>query len=99
MLNTIGFRKDIVILFLLALGSVTVNATVAMVDSSLRLELRPSEIRPIICGSMDVGKGLFNLLDVFHDLLDINRNHVDCHVCDIELSLRYRFENRFFIWQ
>ena len=63
MLNTIGFRKDIVILFLLALGSVTVNATVAMVDSSLRLELRPSEIRPIIGGSMDVGKGLFNLLD------------------------------------
>jgi len=63
MLNTTGLRTNIVILFLFALGSVTLNAAVAMVDSSLRLELRPSEIRPIIGGSMDIGKGLFNLLD------------------------------------
>ncbi len=64
-LNTIGLKRNmiVVILFILALGSVTLNAAIAMIDSSLRLELRPPQTRLIIGGSMDTGRGLFNFLD------------------------------------
>jgi len=39
------------------------NSLVAIVDASLRLNLRPDETRPILGGSIDVGKGKFNDLD------------------------------------
>jgi hypothetical protein len=51
------------IVFVIALGSVTVNATVGMIDASLRIGDRPVETHPFLSGSMDVSKGRFDLID------------------------------------
>jgi hypothetical protein len=51
------------IVFVIALGSVTVNGTVGMVDASLRIGDRPVETHPYLSGSMDVSKGRFDLID------------------------------------
>ena len=51
------------VIFIIALGSVTVNAIIGVVDVSLRLGDRPHETRPMLAGSMDVSKGRFNLVD------------------------------------
>lgn len=51
------------IVFAIALGSVTVNATVGMIDASLRISDRPVETHPYLGGSMDVSKGRFDLID------------------------------------
>jgi hypothetical protein len=51
------------VVFVIALGSVTVNATVGMIDASLRLSDRPVETHPYLSGSMDVSKGRFDLID------------------------------------
>ena len=51
------------VIFIIALGSVTVNAIIGVVDVSLRLGDRPHETRPTLAGSMDVSKGRYNLVD------------------------------------
>ena len=65
MSSWVSFKKSSVplVVFIIALGSVTVNAIIGMVDVSLRLGDRPQETRPTLVGSMDVSKGRFNLLD------------------------------------
>ena len=50
-------------LFVLALGSITVNAAIAMVDVSLRLGDRPPETRAFFGGSSDISKGKYNTID------------------------------------
>lgn len=61
----IYFRKHTFFLFLFvcALSGLLSNSLIAIVDASLRLDLRPEEIRPILGGSIDVGKGKFDSLD------------------------------------
>jgi hypothetical protein len=57
-------RKAIImILFTLALGTITVNMAITVVDVSLRLLDRPAETRIFFGGSMDVSKGRYDTLD------------------------------------
>ena len=60
-------------LFVLALGSITINAAIAMVDVSLRLGDRPPETRAFFGGSSDISKGKYNTMDefVFHIIHNI----------------------------
>lgn len=51
------------VLFVIAIGSITANIVITLVNVSLRLEERPSEIRVQFGGSMDISKGRFNTLD------------------------------------
>ncbi|MGC2387408.1 MAG: hypothetical protein WA460_10040 [Nitrososphaeraceae archaeon] len=50
-------------LFVLALGSITINAAIAVVDVSLRLGDRPPETRAFFGGSSDISKGKYNTMD------------------------------------
>jgi hypothetical protein len=50
-------------LFVLALGSITINAAIAVVDVSLRLGDRPLETRAFFGGSSDISKGKYNTID------------------------------------
>lgn len=50
-------------LFVLALGSITINASIAVVDVSLRLGDRPPETRAFFGGSSDISKGKYNTMD------------------------------------
>jgi hypothetical protein len=65
MLSWTSIKKTSIplIVFAIALGSVTVNATVGMIDASLRIGDRPVETHPYLSGSMDVSKGRFDLID------------------------------------
>ena len=65
MSSWVSFKRSSVplVVFIITLGSVTVNAIIGMVDVSLRLGDRPQETRPTLAGSMDVSKGRFNLVD------------------------------------
>jgi hypothetical protein len=57
-------RMSLVMLaFVVTLGFLTLNVCVAMIDASLRLDDRPSQIRFSFGGSMDVSKGRLNSLD------------------------------------
>jgi uncharacterized integral membrane protein len=57
-------RKAIImILFVLALGNITVNMAITVVDVSLRLLDRPTDTRVYVGGSMDVSKGKYVILD------------------------------------
>ena len=57
-------RKSIILfLFVLALGSITVNAAITMFDVALRITDRPLEIRALFAGSVDLSKGKYDLLD------------------------------------
>jgi hypothetical protein len=57
-------RKAIImILFAVALGTITVNMAITVVDVSLRLLDRPAETRVYVGGSMDVSKGRYVILD------------------------------------
>lgn len=51
------------LLFIFALGSITTNAAIAMVDVSLRLGDRPSETRALYGGSVDLSKGKYDVID------------------------------------
>jgi hypothetical protein len=59
------FRRNTIFtfLFVLALGSITINAAIAMVDVSLRLVDRPPETRAFFGGSSDISKGKYNTID------------------------------------
>jgi hypothetical protein len=50
-------------LFVLALGSITINSAIATVDVALRLGDKPSEIRPMFGGSVDLSKGKYDVVD------------------------------------
>jgi hypothetical protein len=65
MLGLLSFRRDmlVLILFVLAIGSITANILITLVNVSLRLLERPSETRVQFGGSMDISKGRFNILD------------------------------------
>jgi hypothetical protein len=65
MLRLLPFRRDMIILvlFVLAIGSVTANIMITLVNVSLRLSERPSETRVLLAASMDISKGRFNTLD------------------------------------
>ena len=65
MSSWVSFKRSSVplVVFIITLGSVTINAIIGMVDVSLRLGDRPQETRPTLVGSMDVSKGRFNLVD------------------------------------
>jgi hypothetical protein len=50
-------------LFVLALGSITVNAAIAMVDVSLRSGDRLTETKAFFGGSSDISKGKYDIID------------------------------------
>jgi hypothetical protein len=57
-------RKAIImILFALALGAITVNMAITLIDVSLRLLDRSAETRVYVGGSIDVSKGRYVVLD------------------------------------
>lgn len=56
-------RAIIMIPFALALGTITVNMAITVVDVSLRLLDRPTDTRVYVGGSMDVSKGRYVILD------------------------------------
>jgi MFS family permease len=64
-LNLLAFRRNMIVLvlFVIAVGSVTANIIITLIDASLRLAERPSEARVQWGGSMDLSKGKFNALD------------------------------------
>jgi hypothetical protein len=61
----LSFKRNTIFtfLFVLALGSITVNAAIAMVDVSLRFGDRPPETRAFFGGSSDISKGKYNTID------------------------------------
>lgn len=65
MLSWTSIKKTSIplVVFIIALGSVTINAIMGMIDVSLRLGDRPLETHPYLSGSMDVSKGRFNFVD------------------------------------
>lgn len=56
-------KAIIMILFALALGAITANMAITVVDVSLRLLDRPAETRIFFGGSTDVSKGRYDTLD------------------------------------
>jgi hypothetical protein len=65
MTTLLAYNKKaiIMILFALALGAITVNMAITVVDVSLRLLDRPAETRIYVGGSMDLSKGRYVILD------------------------------------
>jgi hypothetical protein len=65
MLGLLAFRRDmlVLILFVLAIASITANLLITLVNVSLRLLERPSTTTVQYGGSMDISKGRFNALD------------------------------------
>ena len=65
MLSLLSFNRNmmVLVLFVIAIGSITANIVITLINVSLRLEERPSETRVQFGGSMDIGKGRFNTLD------------------------------------
>ena len=61
----LSFKRNTIflILFVLALGSITVNAAIAMVDISLRSGDRLPETRAFFGGSSDISKGKYDIID------------------------------------
>ena len=59
-------RKLILLLFAVAMGSVTMNIIVTLIDAYLRLEERPDETRVFLGGSTDFGKGRYETLDALY---------------------------------
>jgi hypothetical protein len=68
MLGLLALRRDmlVLILFVLAIGSITANIIVTLVNVSLRLLEKPSETRIQFGGSVDISKGRLNLLDYIY---------------------------------
>jgi len=64
-LTLIPPRKNTVfmMLFVFALGCITINAAIAMVNLSLRLGDRQPETRAFFGGSSDIGKGRYDTID------------------------------------
>ena len=65
MLGLLAFRREmlVLILFVLAIVSITANILITLVDVSLRLLEKPTTTRVMLAGSMDISKGKFNVLD------------------------------------
>lgn len=65
MLSLLSFNRNmmVLVLFVIAIGSITANIVITLINVSLRLEERPSETRMQFGGSMDISKGRFNTLD------------------------------------
>ena len=65
MLRILSINRNMVVLvlFVIAIGSVTANIIITLVNVSLRLLERPSETRVFLGASSDIGKGRFNLID------------------------------------
>jgi hypothetical protein len=62
-------RKNVILLlFAVAVGSVTVNIIVTLIDTSLRLGDKPAETRVFLGASTDFGKGRYNTLDSLYFL-------------------------------
>jgi hypothetical protein len=61
----LSFKRNTIFtfLFVLALGSITINAAIVMVDVSLRFGDRPPETRAFFGGSSDISKGKYNTID------------------------------------
>jgi hypothetical protein len=64
-LTLLSFKGKTIFMFLfvLALGSITINSAIATVDVSLRLGDKPSEIRAMFGGSVDLSKGKYDVVD------------------------------------
>jgi cytochrome b subunit of formate dehydrogenase len=64
-LTLLSFKEKTIFMFLfvLALGSITINSAIATVDVSLRLGDKPSEIRAMFGGSVDLSKGKYDVVD------------------------------------
>jgi hypothetical protein len=64
-LTILSFNRNIIfmILFVFALGSITINAAVATVDLVLRLGDKPTETRAKFGGSVDESKGKYDIVD------------------------------------
>lgn len=56
----------VIIFFVIGLGSIIFNVTVAMVDAFLRLTDRPPQTRPSLGASVDVSKGRFDTIDYLY---------------------------------
>jgi hypothetical protein len=65
MLSILSINRNMVVLvlFVVAIGSVTANIIITLVDVSLRLLERPSETRVFLGASTDLGKGRFKTVD------------------------------------
>jgi hypothetical protein len=64
-LTLLSFKRNTIFMFLfvLAMGSITVNAAIAMIDVSLRLGDRTSDTRALFGGSVDSSRGRYNAMD------------------------------------
>lgn len=64
-LTLLSLKRNTIFMFLfvLAMGSITVNAAIAMIDVSLRLGDRTSDTRALFGGSVDSSKGRYNVID------------------------------------
>ena len=64
-LTLLSLKRNTIFMFLfvLAVGSITVNAAIAMIDVSLRLGDRTSDTRALFGGSVDSSKGRYNAID------------------------------------
>ena len=65
MLTLFSFSRNIIVLvlFVIAVASVTMNIVITLIDVSRRLGERPTETRVILGGSVDLGKGRFDIID------------------------------------
>ena len=64
-LTLLSLKRNTIFMFLfvLAVGSITVNAAIAIIDVSLRLGDRTSDTRALFGGSVDSSKGRYNAID------------------------------------
>ena len=64
-LTLLSFKRNTIFMFLfvLAIGCITVNAAIAMIDVSLRLGDRTSDTRALFGGSVDSSRGRYNAID------------------------------------
>jgi len=67
-LLTIDRNKIVLFLVIVAIGSVLANIVITLINVSLRLDDRPSEIRLFLAASTDVSKGRLNTLDTLYFL-------------------------------
>jgi hypothetical protein len=65
MLRILSINRNMVVLvlFVIAIGSVTANIIITLVNVSFRLLERPSETRVFLGASSDIGKGRFKMID------------------------------------
>lgn len=89
MLRILSINRNMVVLvlFVIAIGSVTANIIITLVNVSLRLLERPSETRVFLGASSDIGKGRFKMIDDLY-LISYLLSFISAWVATVTL-LRY----------